>query len=320
MPRFAAFTASVLVALAAPLLAAASPDREPWQAPDPDTKVAFIADEGVGPGARAVLELIKAEGADLVLHQGDFGYGGGPKRFDHLVTEILGPAFPYFASFGNHDVEDWRIYQAELRARLARIEGAECTGELGIMAACTYKGLFFVFSAVGLPEFGIPEQHVHYIAEHLARSRAIWRVCSWHKTQKALQVENKRSTTGWGVYEACRAGGALIATGHNHSYARTHLIAHFGDTPEVASRGEPLEIAKGRTVAFVSGLGGRGTRPQSAGGPWWASVYTGSQHAHFGALFCTFAPGGESRRAHCYFKTIDGEVPDRFDLVSRLGE
>ena len=36
--------------------------------------VAFIGDQGSGDGARAVLELIKAEGADLVLHQGDFDY------------------------------------------------------------------------------------------------------------------------------------------------------------------------------------------------------------------------------------------------------
>ena len=39
------------------------------------TKVAFIADQGISNDAKAVLELIQREGADLVIHQGDFGYG-----------------------------------------------------------------------------------------------------------------------------------------------------------------------------------------------------------------------------------------------------
>ncbi len=49
-----------------------------------------------------------------------------------------------------------------------------------------------------------------------------------------------------------------------------------------------------------------------------ASVYTDDQGANFGALFCTFFVNGESNRASCYFKDIDGNVPDRFDLISNV--
>lgn len=62
--------------------------------------VAFVGDQGSGAGARGVLRLIKAEGAGLVLHQGDFDYRDDPSVWDALITEVLGPAFPYFASVG----------------------------------------------------------------------------------------------------------------------------------------------------------------------------------------------------------------------------
>ncbi len=40
----------------------------------PNLKVAFLGDLGLSGNAQAVLQLVQAEGADLVLHQGDFGY------------------------------------------------------------------------------------------------------------------------------------------------------------------------------------------------------------------------------------------------------
>ena len=36
-------------------------------------KIAFIGDQGLNPNSVAVLNLIKAEGAQAVMHQGDFG-------------------------------------------------------------------------------------------------------------------------------------------------------------------------------------------------------------------------------------------------------
>ena len=67
--------------------------------------VAFIGDQGSGEEARSVLQLIKAEGADLVLHQGDFDYRDDPEYWDGTITSILGADFPYFASVGNHDAD-----------------------------------------------------------------------------------------------------------------------------------------------------------------------------------------------------------------------
>ena len=94
--------------------------------------VAFIADQGSSKDAREVLQLIKAEGADLVLHQGDLDYHDDPRSWDDLVTSILGRDFPYFVSVGNHDTEAWHGrngYQSKLRARLNRVTEASCSGD-----------------------------------------------------------------------------------------------------------------------------------------------------------------------------------------------
>ena len=84
----------------------------------PELRVAFIGDQGLGPNAIAVLELIKDEGAQMVLHQGDFDYKDDPGKWDRQFSDVLGSDFPYFASIGHHDVNAWSGYQKKLSERL----------------------------------------------------------------------------------------------------------------------------------------------------------------------------------------------------------
>jgi hypothetical protein len=284
---------------------------------------AFIGDQGRGAGARAVLELIKAEGADLVLHQGDFDYHHDPAAWDGLITEVLGADFPYFASVGNHDRKRFfgpGGYQDYLRQRLARVPGARCIDDLGVLSVCTYRNLFMVFSAIGtIPKQPNDPRHLAYIRDKLAASGALWKICSWHKNQRTMQLGKKKDAVGWAAYEACREAGAIIATGHEHSYSRTHLLSHF-ERKTIVSTSSTLRIRKGRTFAFVSGLGGKGIRKQRRGGPWWAVIHTKDQGATHGALFCTFAKGGRSNKASCYFKDIDGNIVDSFTILNEGGK
>ena len=286
-----------------------------------DFKVAFIGDQGLGSNALAVLDLIQGEGAGLVLHQGDLDYANDPDAWDDRITSVLGPDFPYFASVGNHDCvgspscsggASWPDYQEKLVDRLGRIDGVTCNGDLGVNSACSYKGLFFILSGVGTLGAG----HEQYIADQLAASNSVWKICSWHKNQRLMQTGNLQDEVGWGAYEACRQGGAIIATGHEHSYSRTHLMDDL-ETQSIVSTSNTLNLEKGRTFVFVSGLGGKDIRGQNnelAAKPWWASVYNSTNGGNFGALFCAFNSGGVETRAHCYFKDIDGEIPDAFDL------
>ncbi|MGH7600323.1 MAG: metallophosphoesterase, partial [bacterium] len=74
----------------------------------PNFKVAFFGDQGVGENARAVLNLVKAEGTQAVLHLGDFDYNDDPAAWDAQIDDVLGANFPYFACIGNHDESAWR--------------------------------------------------------------------------------------------------------------------------------------------------------------------------------------------------------------------
>ena len=130
-----------------------------------------------------------------------------------------------------------------------------------------------------------------------------------------MQLGKMKDEVGWGPYEACRKGGAIIATAHEHSYARTHLMDGL-ESLSVASTSPTLRIEKGKSFAFVSGLGGKSIRGQDRDGRWWAAVYTSDQGANHGALFCTFLVDGEPNRASCYFKDIDGKVADRFGIIN----
>jgi hypothetical protein len=92
-------------------------------------------------------------------------------------------------------------------------------------------------------------------------------------------------------------------------------------TQHIASTSNTLQIEKGKTFAFVSGLGGHSIRSQNeelATNDWWAAVYTSKQGANYGALFCIFNVNGVKNKAHCYFKDIDGRIPDEFDIVSNI--
>jgi predicted phosphodiesterase len=281
----------------------------------PDFKVAFIGDQGLGSNAQDVLKLIKSEGAQLVLHQGDLDYKSKPDAWEKQIDEILGADFPYVASAGNHDIKKWPGeggYQARLEARLKRL-GIEWEGELGIQSSIRYKGLFIVLVAPGVKGKG----HAEYIRDQMAKDKSVWRICSWHKNMKLLQAGGKKDETGWEVYEEARKAGAIIATGHEHSYSRTHLLSDF-TKQEVADADDSFTIAPGKTFAFVSGLGGKSIRSQKLKGDWWAKVYTSTQKARYGALFATFHADGQPGKAVFTFKNVDGEVVDRFTVLSGL--
>ncbi len=298
-------------------------------ATDPGLKVAFIGDSGSGRYFRQTLQTIKDQGADIVLHQGDLGYDGSSTTdFMNAVNDVLGPSFPYFASRGNND-RGWKKGYRPVLAQRAEAVGAVCRGDYGQNSACKYRGLFFILSAAG--EKNSEEENTRYIKGELASDNSIWRVCSWHRNQASMQVGEKGDEVGWGPYEACREGGAIIATAHEHSYSRTRTLTSTKnlaidpdcDTPSgndiCVSRKDDSAGRPGSTFVFVSGLGGRDVRSQAHSGPIWASTYTGSQDANFGALFITFYVGGDPGKAKGEFVNNDGEVIDSFMVTATSG-
>jgi len=288
-------------------------------------KVALIGDQGMNPNSVAVLNLIRAEGAQAVIHQGDLGYTSDTAAWEAQINSVLGSSFPYFASIGNADDADWvgpLGYQPLFINRMNRL-GITWSGELGIRASFHYKGIFIVQAAPGIPAFDTGTMDV-YIRDQLAADNSIWSVCSWHKDMKLMQAGGKSDETGWGVYEESRMGGAIIATGHEHSYSRTHLLSSTINQT-VASTSNSLTLTKGNTFVFVSGLAGDSVRVQKLGGPWWASIYTSTclggdpvckPNATYGALFGIFNVDGQANKAFFYFKDVNGLVVDSFTVIS----
>lgn len=313
---------------------------------DANLKIAFIADTGNGSGFSSVLSLIKSEGAQAVVHQGDFDYSYNAGAFFGKIDSVLGANFPYFASVGNHDDASWNdtcsdtdgCYAKFLKDRMGRIGVTPDDPDLNDqMYSAVFKGLKLVFA--GQNSGSGDSVYAPYIQQQLSGDTHIWKVCSWHKNQNYMQLGTKGNEMGWNVYERCREAGAIIATGHEHTYERTKTMTDFDaltvdpnqhpkDTQGVPQNPNSLLVSQGRTFALVTGLGGNGMRNQDrclpttypyGGGPGcnyiWANAYTTDQGSVHGAVFIIFNVDGNPNKARGYFKDINGKVADQFEIT-----
>lgn len=289
--------------------------------------VAFIADSGMTDDSRAVLRLIEREGADVVVHSGDFDYQNDPEGWSEMLNEELGPDFPVIATMGNHDIYNWSKYQQQYQERTDRADDLQCTGDLGLHSTCTFRGITVVQTIdelCSLPsgddetfpaacgEYGSYEP-AQYVEQQVRRAETDWRICSWHLPNHEFQVGEK-SGAPLSLYDSCRqAGGDLIATGDNHAYARTYPMSNFNRT-EIASRTSPYTLGNGSAIALVTGASGRSFYEPTdmATSEWWGKTHTSGE---FGTFFCTLR---SDRTGTCYFKTISGDVIDGpFEIRTR---
>jgi hypothetical protein len=131
--------------------------------------------------------------------------------------------------------------------------------------------MVFILSGIGT----LGTNHVQFIDEIFTRFKNVpWKFCIWHKNQQKLQTGDKTDETGYLVYEMCRKYGAMVFTGHEHSYERTHLMSNY-ETQKVASNSSFLELRPGYSFAAVSGLGGDSIRSWKFGNqnlPHWAAT------------------------------------------------
>jgi len=305
----------------------------PDNATDENLLVALLGDQGTGSDTKAVYELLLAEQADFLLILGDFDYGDDPDAWASEMDGVLGDSFPVFGVIGNHDTDAWPGYQDKLKARLGKIAGASCEGDLGVKSSCTYRGLHFVLSGLGTK--GSDGDHEQHIAEVLAADDHLWSLCTFHKNQRDLQAGDKPDDLTWKALQSCQNDGSIIVMGHEHSYARTLTLTNIGNSGAAhgaTGMAELLEVGPGRTFSVVSGLGGKSIRDFDSGlhggEDWWGSIYTKNYYlkngvevdnfeAEHGALFIRFHVGGDPNMAHGYFKNIKGDVIDEFDIVHK---
>lgn len=299
-------------------------------------RVAFIGDQGSSSDTVAVLDLVMSEGAAFLVIAGDFDYNDDPEAWTSTLEDSLGADFPVFAVAGNHDEDAWDGqdgYQSTVIARQQNAidDGATCTGEPGQNSACTYKGLFLAMSGVDV--FEGQDESADHLRNELAGNDAIWSVCVWHKNMTDMQAGDKPDETGWGVYQACQDEAGIVITGHEHSYSRTLTLTDVGnESGEHGAMGEPQQmvVSEGSTFVSVTGLGGRSMREYDAGlhddDTWWSSLYTTNHYLNNGdivddfnptdgVLFIDFNVDGDPGKAHGYFKNVDGEIIDEYEIL-----
>jgi hypothetical protein len=286
-------------------------------ATEPNLKIAFIGDTAAGSDFKSVLALIRQEKAAAVFIQGDLTYGGDnaadwfPAIDNEINKEWTGSTapvtIPYFVSRGNHD-SDWGNLGSGLKARMAKWAVPLDTDDpTKINYSVVFKGLKVVMVA---PDETSPVNRNTYVDQRLTDDKHIWKICSWHKNQRASNVGPKSDEMGWAIYETCRKHGAIVAQGHSHTYSRSKTLTADATQTVDPACSDPFALCVGpnKHFWFDSSLGGVDTRSLDnvASRPYWASTYTGN----YGALFIEFNVDGDARKARGYFKTVGGVVID----------
>ncbi|MES1908663.1 MAG: hypothetical protein MHM6MM_001550 [Cercozoa sp. M6MM] len=257
------------------------------------TKIAFFGDGDLGQRAQSVLTLTQQFGADAVVFAGDF---------DVWDQDMSG--------------DSSRGYAALLERRFDQTRGRlTCEGSnTGVQQTCRINNVVIVVSGIGTR--GKRTEHVDYIDRALTRhADAQYKVCVWHKNQRLMQIGSKHDEVGWDAYDTCRKHGALVATGHEHSYARSHTMTSF--RKQLFEEEAVISLRPGRSFVFHAGVGGQkanSAKDDLQHNDWWAAWAATQTGLQQGGLMCSFS----SVRGHCEFHSIDGRVHDRFDFTSEV--
>jgi predicted phosphodiesterase len=279
-------------------------------ATEPNLKVAFVGDTNAGSDYKDVLALIKREGADLVVFQGDLTYS--PTTSAQWLTATDGALddgttkIPYLIARGNHDT-DWKTLGDGLGTRLTKW-GLSTEHNTPTLAnySMVFKGLKVVFADDA--ETANPTRN-DYVKSRLEGDQHIWKICSWHRNMKDTQAGAKSNEMSWSIYETCRQAGAIVAQGHSHTYSRSKTMTADQALTVDPACSDPfaLCVGPGKHFFFDSSVGGVGLRTLDNGNrPHFASTYS----SDFGALFIEFNVDGDARKARGYFKTVANVVID----------
>ena len=319
---------------------------EPWRDLNPvepeiieEIKVAFIANQGKDNG---VLELIKDQETDLVLHLGNYGHENA-NNWVSKIKDILDTdesMIPYIGVVGAKD-GNWEEYQQIFFNRLSLTPDLMCfvvdETLIGDQMACIYKNLYFVLSGVGLPPYtsgqsDFVKKNIQFDDFDQFDVVIDWKMCGWHKANFDLRVGSTENNLNLAqeFYDSCREAGALVMTGFENNYARSKLLTGFD--PITSAQEDDLsviDLQPGNTVAFVTGLGGQGSHPYSPDDhpstePW-SSIYTENYYLENGnvqeitdfdngVLFITFNKNNNQKKAVGEFVNINGQVIDSFEI------
>jgi len=304
-----------------------------------------------------LLKAVALEKPDVVVLNGDIGYNdcnpSAPQLFMNMVDDALGKSLPLFLTKGNHDEygDNWDRrsgYSELLQARWKQAQNLadfNCQGKWGVNQTCKRQGVAMNFATHGCESCGpapgccgsdgwlyaCPPERITcndqcqagpgFHTNALQNFKGLWRMCFWHKNMHNLQVGGKVDETGYEPYEECLRAGAMIFTGHEHSYERTRSLTSMSKQtvdPEWNSA-DKLRVKEGTSFVVVGSLGGFNRRPQQRCLPTqypygckgeWAKILSGSHQETTGlgatAVVMRFHVDGNPCKAtgnHSYTKS-----------------
>jgi len=298
--------------------------------------VGYVGDSGASEHTLSVYQLMIDEGAELIVHVGDFDYCDDSTLFGTQLNATLGNV-PFLAVVGNHDLHVWGDYSNILETRYNAVLNSDylqCDGILFVNYWCLYRGLFIAFSSVGTKcgdgysSYGWHETELKNqleISHNFSTTGYVepWVTCAWHKNQEKLQLGSKSDETGYGVYNLCSDEGAFIVTGHSHTYGRSYGLGNI-EQLEIKDQCQTkvdgvciYDLSVNEAIVSLVGLGGKEENhpfvDDNANLPHWASKY----NAVSGALICVYNYNGLANVAYCYFKDINGAIIDEFFYTQR---
>ena len=247
--------------------------------------VAFISDQSPTLSTRKVLQLIKKEEAEVIIHQGGFGHSSSPSQWEEEINEILGPSFPVFAAMGNHDYYHWEEYYTMLESRLSRVMEREkgivdCKGCLGVRSVCNYKGLWIYQTSDGVFNLRDNEIFLHnpsspnsnfdqssegttdryyeidILKQELdcAKKRGFqWKICSWHTYTFADFSTD--TFGGKGVeenYKECIDAGALLVNSHPNTYSKFYPLSSLTSAYMGNFESNITKLINGKNIKIVA--------------------------------------------------------------------
>jgi hypothetical protein len=321
-----------------------------------EVKVAVLGDTGAGDGFASVLSLAAAEGAHVVMINGDLGYGSSPATWNSkLRSSIDTNSIAIIGSLGNHDVE-----QNNTQAYINVFEGlrnsqnslkTKCSGNTvlaegqdiaAVDEVCTFGNVSLIANGIG------QVLNKKYLEDRLEiqLKRAPtnnWKLVGYHFTLDSMNPGIKTSNENTHrFFDLIRQHGAIGAQAHTHSaMASCPISSTFSPgTPvhchENFQNLEQRFILPGTGLFVDSSLSGREARNRRSchrgtevGCAHMVDLITsegytrtdGARRENFnrlGAIFMVFNAGGDPAKALVYFKSTDGQEIFRFQITKDL--
>lgn len=338
-----------LMAITLPFGAQADKERTP------EVTVALLGDTGAGAGFESVLRLIRAEAPNVVMVNGDFGYGSDPAAWAARVRDNLDlDKTAVIGALGNHDVERdglaeqyVSIFQSFRRPTNGLNE--QCTGSKEIRTGrdvvavdeiCTFGNLSVVASAIG--QLFTKDYFEDQLEKKLnSVPDGNWKLAGYHFTLASMNPGLKSDQSTHRFFDLIRRHGAIGAQAHTHSaMASCPIVSEFRRGVEVQCHrdfGDDLEyrfVGRGTGLYVDSSLGGMGPRERkrchgaddrcrhmvdliSKEGYTRVDGQRKRFNSRHGALFLTFNAGGNPGIARAEFKDVNGNTVFRFRITKK---